>query len=210
MTDNDKPKFKQIIASLYEFYRQSKNLSAPTMALWFAALRGYELAIVSAALTRHMRNPDNGQFLPTPADLIKLIEGSSEDVALQAYNKVDQALRQVGPYRTVVFDDPVIHHVVAALGGWMKLGHVSDEDWKFQRQAFVTLYRGFRVRPATPPPRLAGICEAENGDKNREAPYLVGDRAKCLEVMAASIEAPAIAMHQLRDVLPRLPHQEAA
>lgn len=205
------PRFKGLIGTVYDLYRQGKHLNPNMMRVWFSALEGYELAVVAAAFTAHARNTDNGQFMPVPADIVKLIEGGSEDVALMAWNKLDRALRSVGTYRTVVFDDPLIHHAVTAMGGWIRLGTLTEDDWKYQRQPFVTLYRGARQRSIDFPPKLLGISESTNGAKHREAPILIGDEAKCRDVLARGVERPVIAMRPLAEALPQLqPPQERA
>ena len=203
MRHADIPELKQTLTAVYDFYR--RPLTSTSVTLWFNALHGYELGIVRAALTAHMRNPDNGQFLPLPADIVKLVDGGSDDAALMAWAKLDRALRSVGTYRTVVFDDPLIHYAVAALGGWIKLGAFTEDDWKFQRQPFVVMYRGARQRPGLEyPARLPGIAEMENGAKHLEPPMLIGDEARCREVLAAGATGPALTLTPLRALLPQL------
>ena len=210
MRKDDIPELKQALAAVYEMYR--KPITATSITLWFNVLHGYELAIVKAALAAHMRNPDNGQFLPLPADVVKLIEGGSDDVALMAWAKLDRALRSVGTWKTVVFDDPLIHYAVMALGGWIKLGTLTEEDWKFQRQPFITMYRGARQRESLDyPTKLLGISEMENGAKHTEPPMLVGDEAKCRQVLTSGSTGPALTLTPLRALLPQIQHnQEAA
>lgn len=205
MKREDYPQFKTVLGMVFDLYPKAPRLTPATMTTWFRALEGYELAVISTALTRHVRNPDVGQFVPLPADVVKLIEGGTDDLALQAWAKVDRAVRSVGCYRTVVFDDPAIHYAITALGGWIKLGRLTEEDWKFQRQPFATLYRGVRGRPFDFPPMLLGIAECENGPKHREAPILIGDEARCLAVLAGGTDRPAIAIRPLSELLPQLP-----
>lgn len=209
MTLDEKQKFKALIASVYELYRKLDMLTPTTMTLWFNALEGYALPVISAALSQHARNPDTGMFIPLPADVVKLIEGGSEDVGLIAWGKVDRAVRSIGPWRTVIFDDPLIHYAIVQLGGWQKVCAFTDEDWKFQRQPFVTLYKGARQRQIEFPAKLLGIAEATNGEKHREAPYLIGDEAKCRHVLATGAALPALEMRPARDLIPRLPNTEA-
>ena len=179
MQRQDAESFRQILAATYTLY--GKELTAPALSLWFECLKRYELRVISAALSAHCTNPDNGQFLPRPADVVKMIDGGSDDAALIAWHKVDRALRTVGPYVTVVFDDPLIHHAVEALGGWIKMGHMTDDDWKFQRGPFVTLYRGARQRPGAVrhPSKLIGIAESENGPRHGSAPRFIGNQEAC-------------------------------
>lgn len=162
-----------------------KTMRDEVANLWFEALKGYDLETVSAALSRHAVNPDNGQFMPRPADVVKLIEGGSDEVALAAWSKVDRAVRQIGTWESVVFDDPLIHYAIANMGGWIALGHKGEDEWPFVRNQFVTLYRGARMRSFEFPAKLVGIAEAANSSRNvRQAPpRFVGDRAKALAVL---------------------------
>jgi len=59
--------------------------------------------------------------MPKPADIIRAIKGNSQTQSLQAWSKVEDAIRLVGPYRSVVFDDLAIHGVLQEMGGWVKL-----------------------------------------------------------------------------------------
>lgn len=183
MNGEDAGGFRRMLAAAYTLY--GKDLTPQALDLWFESLKHYDLAAISGALSAHVRNPDNGQFLPRPADVVRNIEGGSDDAALLAWAKVDRALRVVGPYRTVVFDDPLIHYAVAAIGGWIKLGTLSDEDWKYQRIPFATIYRGARMRKVNYPGKLLGIAESDNGALHQEPPVYVGDFQKAMSVLAS-------------------------
>lgn len=212
MKREDADQFRQMIAATYTLY--GRELNAPALSLWFEALKRYELRVISSALSAHCTNPDNGQFLPRPADVVKMIDGGSDDAALIAWHKVDRALRVVGPYATVVFDDPLIHHAIDALGGWVKLGHFTEEDWKFQRQPFVTLYRGARQRPGSVqhPAKLIGIADAENGPAHHGNPVFIGNPAACRAVLESGGTRERITVSRMADLIPQqlTQHQEAA
>lgn len=188
MQRDDAQDFRQVMSATYTLY--GKDLSPTALSIWFEALKHYDLAAIRSALSSHVRNPDNGQFLPRPADVVRAIEGGSDDAALQAWSKVDRAIRRVGTYATVVFDDPLIHYCIASIGGWIKLGTLTEDDWKYQRQPFVTLYRGARMRGAAYPSKLIGIAEAENGARHPAAPVLIGDPQKALTVLAGGSSGP--------------------
>lgn len=183
MNENDKPELRRRLAATFELYR--KDLTGTALGMWFEALRFYDLEVVSQALSAHVRNPDNGQFAPVPADVVKLIEGGSADVALIAWAKVDRAVRTVGTWKSVVFDDHVIHHVIDNLGGWIDLGKKSVEEWPFVRNQFVTLYRGARLRARQWPSRLVGIAEAHNSLSGQPTPLpvLLGDQDRARLVL---------------------------
>lgn len=204
MTPADAPRFKQTLAAVYGLY--SKDLTASVLDIWFGALKGYDIAAVSEALSRHAVNPDGGQFLPKPADVVRLIDGGGQDAALVAWAKVDKALRSVGPYATVVFDDPLIHYALTNLGGWAGLGTKTEEEWPFLRNNFVALYRGARGRAFTYPAKLVGLAEAHNSMRGLEVatPTLIGNPARALTVLQRGQEASALTVRPMSDVLKQL------
>lgn len=196
--------FTERLSAVYVLY--GKDLKREVASLWLQALKSYELEVVSRALSLHCVNPDNGQFLPRPADVVKLIEGGSDDVALQAWAKVDRAVRQVGTYSSVAFDDGLIHYVIAQMGGWIALGQKTEQEWPFLRNQFVTLYRGARMRSVEHPSHLIGICEAENACAHQAIapPVLVGNRERAMQVLArgASAQPPLDEARHARELLP--------
>ena len=51
------------------------------------------------------------------ADILRMMQGTSLDSALSAWAKVDKAVRRVGTYETIVFDDEIIHRVIHDMSG---------------------------------------------------------------------------------------------
>ena len=115
MQANDFQKFKEGLQGVMSFYRQ--EVSDFALDVWWSALKIYDLRAISEAFGKHVANPDNGQFPPKPADIVRMLQGSSQDSALVAWSKVDKAVRSIGLYETVVFDDPIIHRVIMDMGG---------------------------------------------------------------------------------------------
>ena len=162
-------------------------LSDGVIALYWQGLQDFELPAVRDALGRHLRNTDTGQFMPKIADIIRMLQGSSQDAAFSAWSKVDKAVRQVGPYDTVVFDDPLIHRVLHDMGGWMGICDKTDDDWPFVAKEFETRYRGFKSRNERVeyPSKLVGIFEAHNAKEGHKVaqPMLIGDASKAQKVL---------------------------
>ena len=187
MQDSDYEDFAKLWGSAWEAC--GKTITPMAVQLAFSLLRDYALEDVARAVFQHLRNPDTGQFAPKPADVIRMLQGSSEDRSMQAWSKVDRAVRTVGPYRSVAFDDPLIHRVIAEMGGWIAFGGKSENDWPFVANEFRNRYRGYAARGVTPdyPPYLVGIAEMENrgnGLVHRESIVLIGDRHKVRQVLA--------------------------
>ena len=144
MNQNDYDDFDETIVAVGEQY--GKSLSEGVKMLYWQGLINYDLKAVQQALYRHIRNPDNGQFMPKVADIIRMLQGSTQDSALIAWSKVDKAVRSVGTQVTVVFDDPIIHRVLQDMGGWLALGTKQETEWPFVAKEFENRYRGYKAK----------------------------------------------------------------
>jgi hypothetical protein len=179
MVDEDKKEFAQFVGGIFAMY--GKEATPMILRVWFEAMRQYDLKAFKDALSRHLLNPDNGQFLPKPADVVKLIGGTTIDSALEAWSAVDNAVRTVGTYRSVAFADPIIHKVIQDMGGWVALGNKKEDEWAFVAKEFQTRYRGIKTtgQPVDAPAQLTGIAAQQNsvaGIQYKEQPILIGKR----------------------------------
>ncbi len=200
MIDQDRAAFAQFMSGVYGFY--GRDASDFSLSVWWQAMSPYDFEAVKDALNRHCVNPDSGQFLPKPADVVKMLGGSTVDAALVAWSKVDRAVREVGTYRSVVFDDPVIHRVITDMGGWVSIGSKDEEAWPFVRNEFVNRYRGFRMRSEIPEylPLLVGIAEASNtkGGFGSGQPTLIGDPRAAAAVLVGGSNKPLLGVTQMQ------------
>lgn len=194
MTPIDHGAFVALIADVHAFYR--RDFSDFSADVWWNALKPFDLTAISDAFGRHSVNPDTGQFMPMPADIVKMLGGSTQDSALVAWAKVDRAVRSCGTYNSVVFDDSLIHRVIIDMGGWLLVGSKGEDDWPFVRNEFVNRYRGFRMRNETPEylPVLIGIAEAQNNRTGYKSapPILIGDPQKARQVMLSGKDKPVL------------------
>jgi len=102
------------------------------------------------------------KFFPKPADLRELAFGTADrDSAELAWAEVYNACRHIGSYDSVEFDDPVIHSVIKAMGGWPKLCMTNESEMKWKRKEFITLYHTLRGKQDHPD-YLPGIVERDN------------------------------------------------
>lgn len=53
--------------------------SATNTALWFRALQSHPIEAVRAAFDAHVKDPQRGRFVPTPADVIAQLDGLAAD-----------------------------------------------------------------------------------------------------------------------------------
>lgn len=194
MQTNDLKSFTDLLSGVMDLY--GREVSPFSVRIWWEAMQPYDLPAVSLAFSRHVQNPDSGQFVPKPADVIRMLGGTTQDKALQAWAKVDKAVRHVGTYQTVAFDDPLIHRVLHDMGGWVGLGMKTEDEWPFVQKEFENRYRGFSMRNERPeyPQKLIGISEAENSrsGKPTDPARLIGDATKALAVMSGGTDRPLI------------------
>ncbi len=83
----DKAAFGMLLQGVYDFYE--KTLSSSILNLWWQAMESFEIKVLSEAFSRHCMNPDNGQFLPKPADIVRLLHGSTKYRAISPYLLTD-------------------------------------------------------------------------------------------------------------------------
>lgn len=124
MNIQDYDQFCQAMTATMELYNKP-SLSEFSLSLWWGALNCYTLSEVLGGLSRHVQNPDSGQFAPKPADVVRAIGGTTHDNSAMAWAKVDRAVRSIGGYEDVVFDDAYIHAAIEDMGGWVRVCTVT-------------------------------------------------------------------------------------
>jgi hypothetical protein len=199
MQVDDFQKFHEGITGVMGFY--GKSVSRFALDVWWAALKRYDLAAIVDAFNRHLANPDAGQFAPKPADIIRMLQGSTQDAALRSWAKVDFAVRQIGTYCDVAFDDALIHRVIQDMGGWIALGTKAEDEWPFVAKEFENRYRGFCSRGERPPypAILAGIAAAHNKLKGfqSEKPVLIGNEQLARQVLSGGSDQPSLELKRM-------------
>ncbi|REG85619.1 DUF6475 domain-containing protein [Marinomonas pollencensis] len=189
MQQVDKQEFAEVWGAAWSMY--GKSVSPQLLSIAFEALRAYSIEEVRIGLTRHIQSPDTGQFFPKPADVIKHIDGNSGSRAMVAWTKVEKAVRQVGAWTSVMFDDPLIHRVISDMGGWVELCKVDDRESPFQQKEFLKRYQTYLLREEIGeyPKLLQGIADHQNQQKgfDMQAPVAVGNSSKAAQVYTRGI-----------------------
>ena len=180
------------------------DLSSMQIEIWFETLREYDLSAVKKAFTNHLRDPDNGKWMPQPSDIIRQIDGGVGDQAELAWAKAFRAVSLVGSYSDVVFDDAIIHAVIDGMGGWVKFCAGEYKDFDFKRLEFVKAYRAIKNRGAS---EYIGVLQGISNAQNRmhgfrlQAPQIVGDEVKALSVMRGGMVGEVLKVKELGDVI---------
>ena len=188
MKKNDRKDFAVLLAGTAEMY--DKKLSDPLTEMYWECLKKFDLCDVERAFNQHVLDPDRGQFFPKPADVVRVIEGSSETRALQAWTKVLKTISFVGRYQRVAFDDAIIHSVIDDMGGWVNLCSTEDRQKPYKVLEFQKRYRGYIANPPTSYP---SHFEEDNYYQKFTPPYprkpiaLIGDTEKVKEIMRNAV-----------------------
>jgi len=195
MNDSDKRDFSNLLDSVAQYYRV--EISPPVKRIYWGALKKYDFQAIVDAFGRHAANPDTGTFAPKAADIIRMIDGNTKDSGMRAWAKVERAIRTVGAYRTVAFDDSLIHKVISDMGGWIKLCGTESDALPFVSKEFIERYRGFAVKSERPeyPRKLIGLADADRQARGMhlDRVALIGAQEAAKAVLAGGSDAPALA-----------------
>lgn len=182
----ERRRFAGLLTALSDYYKS--EISKAVAGLYWEGLKQYDFEAIEQAAWAHTQNPDEaGRWLPRISDLRKLLEGSTQDQAAIAWTKVDTAIRTRGTWDDVVFDDPIIHRVIADMGGWVLIGSKQDDEWPFVAKEWQQRYRSMKQRGELGdyPRRLTGSANAYNSANNQPLlpPILIGDVDKAKAVL---------------------------
>lgn len=184
MQNDDLIKFTAMLIGIGELY--GKTISELLTELYWQSLKCFDLQDVVLAIESHIHNPDCGQYFPKPADLVRFINGTGENKALQAWAKVEKAIVHIGAYQSIVFDDPLIHAVLEDMGGWIKLCATPTKEMYFRANEFQKRYMMFVNKPPERYPKYCcGFIESVNAKNGYplKPPLFVGDLKKAKQVM---------------------------
>ena len=185
MTREEKAHFSDMRADVMAYY--GREVSPFLVSVFWDGLLRFELSDVQRAFSVHAQDPDRGQFPPRVADITRLLEGSTQTQGMRAWATVERALRSVGQYASVAFDDPLIHAVIDGMGGWVTLCCTQAEELPYRARDFERSYAAYRLRREVPryPPHLIGKAESENRQLGYAIapPILIGDPARAQRVM---------------------------
>lgn len=146
MTKLTKPCLAKIILTINATYE--REISEALLDLFYYTLKDFDENQVRQAFMRHLTDPDRGQFMPKPADIIRQIKGTSEERRLILEGRANVqwaiALKKIGScgmYNTPKFDDPTTVTVIAQMGGWINFCNMLVDQQPYRHRDFVKLYQ---------------------------------------------------------------------
>lgn len=199
----DKAEFTKLLVSVGGLYQQTIN--EEVAELYWNTLKSYVLKDITAAIACYM---EQGQTMPTPADICRYFLQIAQATVQTAWGKVARATKHVGSYKSVVFDDALIHCVIDDMGGWEKICGITNEELPEHVKEFEEHYiRYLNEPPKTYPRILKGFIDLSNetnGYAHRAPIVLIGDKHKAHTVMkkGGDVSNPPQFYVMTREVLP--------
>ena len=184
MLSQDKVRFAQCMAAMGEAF--SQEASPFKTEIYFKALSDLSIEDVERATWQVINSRGTATF-PKVAEIREAIGGKLEDRAMIALTKVERALREVGAYNSIVFDDPIIHRAICSFdNGWIGVADMTMEEWTWARKDFIRLYNAFSNsgESRSVPTKLLGRIETDNQNRNQNGKFQIvyfGGKDKCLQ-----------------------------
>jgi hypothetical protein len=156
----ERDKFLNAFLALAEMW--DKECSETLIRMYFKSIEEHSIESVEAALGKALKTC---RFFPKPVDINELCRGGNiSDQAEVEWGKVIGAVEHVGPYKSVVFDDPTTMAVIETSGGWVRFCQdITFQNITFKRKDFVASWKAYKGGGIEQKGHLAGIIEQENG-----------------------------------------------
>jgi len=149
--------FAKCMAALAEIF--DRKMSTKLLDIYWGIFREYsdeefQTAVFEAAKTL--------RFFPKPADLLEILDGSQDDQIELAWESLETAIRQIGAWDSVAFEDEALSAAVETLGGWTKVCGWTEAEMPFRRKEFERVYRIHMQRKSRGPSWHPGWIEIRN------------------------------------------------
>lgn len=156
----DKKKFAELMMGLAEVFDDGKESSAMKIEIYWKALEEFKISDVEKAVISIVKNRVFANF-PKPGEITQYISGDAEEKATKAWLKVSWAVKHIGQYASVRFDDPIIHSVIEAMGGWYQIQEIGKWHDTWTQKEFINLYKIMEKKDEHPK-QCTGLTEVEN------------------------------------------------
>jgi len=90
----DRKRLLATLAAVYAFYE--REITELACQFWCEDMAEYPVEAVERAFAAHRRDPERGQFLPKPADIIRHLQGDSTQRAMLAWGEAVECARNGG------------------------------------------------------------------------------------------------------------------
>lgn len=136
-------KFTELMAILTKYFKE--DMGESIAELYYQRLKDYSIDQVEKAIGRAIYEL---KFMPKIVELVEFIGSGPaklEDIATIQADLVIRAIRRIGGYRSVNFQDPVTKAVIErCFGGWIQMcEELMEVDEKWFRKDFAKYYQSY-------------------------------------------------------------------
>lgn len=139
MTNNDIQEFYTVLSATIMLIKPEFIPNKQYMDFYFLTLEEFSISDVKIALTKHIKNPTSGMFIPKPADLIKYLRPDVGNVAECQWSIVMNAVSFAGRYGNLYFEDKTTNTIVREIG-FINLCNMTETQEPFERRRFIESY----------------------------------------------------------------------
>ena len=188
MDKADYSEFFERMTAVAEYF--DKKLSPMAYDIYWNALKDISIDQFKFAVSEIARK---SRFFPKACEIIECATGKSgmtfAETADTEAAKVLTAIRQLGSYESVCFDDPVTQAVIAqAYSGWPKMcSELMAHEEKWFLKDFARLYVSFAKGNIKQYGRLCGIIERDNASNGYDTEIkirYIGNTSKAKQIEA--------------------------
>ena len=131
-------RFSALMAAMGEVF--GGDITQQKIEIYDRALSDIPIDKLESAVWQIIKTRKTASF-PKVGEIREAISGDVEDIAQYALRKLEAAMARVGAYRTVIFDDPIIHSVVERFEcGWPGICQMPLDEWKWGKKDFLNMY----------------------------------------------------------------------
>ena len=167
MEKKDGNNFKEIIVAISVTY--GEEFTPPQTLLWWNMFKPYPIEAFEKAVYRHLGDPDQGMFVPKPANIMKFIIGTVREAAQDVENRAELCWHQVmhkiqrmGSYGSLKLDDKQGVAAIKAVGGWNKVSMATYDELVWIKKEFLQAYDTYENTPLERlPSSLPGLVELQ-------------------------------------------------
>lgn len=139
---NDRERLLATLAAVYAFYE--RELTELACEFWLEDLGQFPIEAVERAFAAHRRDPERGQWLPKPADIIRQLQGDTSQRAELAWAAALQCARDGGA-GFARLPDPT-RAAVEAIGGMLALRRADSSQVPHLQRQFLASHKAEQHR----------------------------------------------------------------
>jgi len=129
----DRERLLTALAAVYAFYE--REITELACQFWCEDMADFPVEAVERAFAAHRRDPERGQFLPKPADIIRQLQGDSTQRAAVAWGEALECARNGGAGYARL--PPATRAALDSLGGMLALRRADDTQLPFLQRQFI-------------------------------------------------------------------------